>query len=95
MFFNKHWQRLYKFLAWMIWQYTVHNIYISDHPDLDQPILYLQNAFTGKFALCISPALKSGTYECQETWFLAAYQYPWTTESLVRCKEHYIESNNL
>ncbi len=24
---------------------------ISDHPDLDQPILY--NAFTGKFGLCI------------------------------------------
>ncbi len=58
-------------------------------------ILYLQNAFTGKSASFISPASKSGTYKCQKTRFLAAYQYPWTTGYLVSCKEHYIESSNL
>ncbi len=58
------------------WPVSVYNIDISDHPDLDQPILYLQNAFTVKFALCISPASISGKYKCQETQYLAAYQYP-------------------
>ncbi len=38
-----------------IYIYT-HVIDTSDHLDLDQLILYLQNAFTGKFA----PMLKSG-----------------------------------
>ncbi len=92
MFLNKHWQN-YKFLGWTY--DNIYNIDISDHPDLDQLILHLQNAFTGKFALCISPALKSGTYKWQETRFLAACQYPWATRYLVSCKEHYIKSNNL
>jgi len=35
----------------MIYIRRLYNTDISDHPDLDLPILYLYKAFTGKFAL--------------------------------------------
>jgi len=34
-------------------RYIIYNTDTSNHPDLDLPILYLNKAFTGKFASCL------------------------------------------
>ncbi len=81
MFLNKHWQKAIEVFG--LDDIYIYNTEISDHPYLDQCILYLPNAFTVKSALFISPASQSGAYKYQETWFLTAYQYLWTTGSLV------------
>ncbi len=66
--------------------YILHNWKFFDWNDMT--ILYnidISDQLTGKFALCISLALKLDTYKLQETRFLAAYQY-WTTGSLIGWK---------
>ncbi len=81
---------MYVFLAG--WYDDLYNTDISDHPDLDQPILYLQNAFTGKFALCISPHVKTRHIWMSENTISDFISISWTTGYLVSCKEHYILS---
>jgi len=68
----------------MVYVGNIYNTDISDHPNLDLPILYLYKAFTGKFALCLGlyiAFISPGKHKCQATRFLAACQYPWITGS--------------
>jgi len=59
-----------------IYRLYIYNADISDHPDLDLPILYLYKVFTGKFALCLGLLLLFPRYRNQANIIMSGNTIP-------------------